>query len=110
MVPKGVHGRMPKQKSKKTEKEVVRVAFRLHGSELQQIREVRDMVSLNSELDAARYLMQRGLEALSGQLGNRRLVEKMTTSMTPEHMVAAMMKIMGPEQTQAVLDVEEAKK
>lgn len=43
------------------EKEVVRVTFRLHGPELQQVREVREMLSLNSELDAARYIMQRGL-------------------------------------------------
>ena len=29
-------------------KEVIRVTFRFHGRELEQIREVRDMLSLNS--------------------------------------------------------------
>lgn len=36
--------------------EIVRVTFRFHGPELGQIREVQEMLSLNTEVDAARYL------------------------------------------------------
>lgn len=54
------------------QKDVVRATFRLHGAELRQIREVQEMLSLNSELDAARYLMQRGLEVMSATLASRR--------------------------------------
>jgi hypothetical protein len=35
-------------------KEIVRVTFRFHGAELGQIREVQEMLSLNTEVDAAR--------------------------------------------------------
>jgi len=98
MLSKGVLSPMPKIKLKpKAEKEVVRVAFRFHGAELLQIREVRDMVSLNSELDAVRYLMQRGLEAISGQLGTRRLTTKLMDTMTPERMLTAVLSGSGLE-------------
>jgi hypothetical protein len=71
-------------------REIVRVAFRLHGPELQQVREVREMLSLNSELDAARYLMQRGLEAMTPVLTSRRSQAKMAQSVDVEKIVQAM--------------------
>jgi len=77
-------------------KEVVRVTFRLHGAELEQMREVRDMLSLNSELDAARYLMQRGLEAMSSTLASRKASKLMAAAVNPaaitQGMVDAMLK------------------
>ena len=97
---------MAKTKGQKIESEVVRIAFRLHARELAQIREVRDLMSLNTELDACRYLMQRGLEAMSGQLGNRRLADRIQASMSAEHMIAAMVKIMGPEVTQGLIEAD----
>jgi len=82
------------KKTAKTEpvlsKEVVRATFRLHGPELAQVREVRDMLSLNSELDAARYLMQRGLEAMTPILTSRRSQTQMAQNVTSENIVAAM--------------------
>jgi hypothetical protein len=80
---------MPKTKGIK--KEVVRATFSFHGAELAQIREVRDMLSLNSELDAARYLMQRGLEALTPVLTSRRTQTEMAAKVTPEALVQTMM-------------------
>jgi hypothetical protein len=77
------------------EKEVVRITFRLHGPELAQVREVREMLSLNSELDAARYIMQRGLEAMAATLASRRSTAKMAASMDPEKLVAQMIEQMG---------------
>ena len=68
-------------------KEVVRVAFRFHGPELEQIREVRDMLSLNSEVDAARYLMQRGLEVMAGTLTSRRVQIQMGKGVNAEAML-----------------------
>jgi len=58
-------------------KQLVRCTMRLHGAELAQIREVCELLSLNAEVDGCRYLMQRGLEALSPQLGARRMQRKM---------------------------------
>ena len=73
-----------------TEKEVVRITFRLHGPELAQMREVQEMLSLNSELDAARYIMQRGLEAMTPILTSRRSQTQMAQGVSPENIVAAM--------------------
>lgn len=74
------------------------MTFRLHGPELVQVREVREMLSLNSELDAARYLMQRGLEAITPSLMSRRVQSKMIEGVTPEKIVEVMIsKGFGPE-------------
>jgi len=83
---------MKRQKAKiVTDKEIVRVTFRLHGRELEQMREIRDMLSLNSELDAARYLMQRGLEAMSATLASRKASNAMSKAIDADQIVAAMM-------------------
>ena len=71
-------------------KEVVRVTFRFHGAELQQIREVQEMLSLNSEVDAARHLILRGLEAMMPVLMSRRAQTKMAQSVNPDQIVQAM--------------------
>jgi hypothetical protein len=77
--------------SKDTAKEIIRVTFRFHGAELGQIREVRDMLSLNSEVDAARYLIQRGLEAMTATLTSRRLQGQMTQQVNPDEIIKKMM-------------------
>jgi non-ribosomal peptide synthetase component E (peptide arylation enzyme) len=74
----------------RAKKEIVRVTFRLHGPELEQVREVREMLSLNSELDAARYLMQRGLEAMTPVLMSRRAQTKMAQGVTADQVIGAM--------------------
>lgn len=84
--------RKPVMPSHSQEKEIVRVTFRLHGPELLQIREVREMLSLNSELDAARYLMQRGLEAMSATLASRQASKKMQAQVSTEAIVREMIK------------------
>lgn len=70
-------------------KEVVRIAFRLHGPELESVREVREMLSLNSELDATRYLMQRGLEAMSATLASRKASRNMAAQVNAEALFKA---------------------
>ena len=71
-------------------KEIVRVTFRFHGPELGQIREVRDMLSLNTEVDAARYLMQRGLEAMTATLTSRRVQGQMNQKINVETIIEQM--------------------
>jgi len=78
--------------AKKPTKEIIRITFRLHGPELEQVREVRDMLSLNSELDAARYLMQRGLEVLSATLASRKASKNMAAMVNSDAIVQAMLK------------------
>jgi ribosomal protein S12 len=81
---------VPKKKPNSSEKEIVRVTFRFHGPELGQIREVRDMLSLNSEVDAARYLIQRGLETMSSTLTNRRMQTEIVKKVSAEELIKAM--------------------
>jgi hypothetical protein len=87
--------------AKEAAKEIVRVTFRFHGPELEQIREVRDMLSLNSEVDAARYLIQRGLEVLTASLTSRRVQTKMLENMNAESIVKAMIG-MGVDPTKQI--------
>jgi len=91
---------MPKKSPapKAASKEIVRVTFRFHGPELEQIREVRDMLSLNTEVDAARYLMQRGLEAMTSSLVSRRVQSKMGQQVNAEQLIKQMVELgFGPE-------------
>ena len=76
--------------SKEAGREIIRVTFRFHGPELGQIREVRDMLSLNSEVDAARYLMQRGLEAMTATLTSRRVQGQMRNEVNSEQIIKQM--------------------
>lgn len=68
-------------------KEIVRCTLRLSGAELAQVREVQDLLSLNAEVDACRYLMQRGVEALSSQLGARRLLKRAEGAWAPSEIL-----------------------
>ena len=72
--------------------------MRLHGAELAQIREVCELLSLNAEVDGCRYLMQRGLEALSPQLGARRMQRKMERNFSPQEMLPFMMQVANEAQ------------
>jgi len=76
--------------AKTEEKDIIRATFRFHGPELEQLREIRDMLSLNSELDAARYLMQRGLEAMTATLTSRRTQVQMAKGVNAEEIVKQM--------------------
>lgn len=76
-----------------SKKQLVRCTMRLHGPELAQIREVCELLSLNAEVDGCRYLMQRGLEALSPQLGVRRMQRKMERTFSPQEMLPFMKQI-----------------
>ncbi len=78
--------------SKKPSKEIVRATFRFHGPELKQIREVQEMLSLNTEIDAARYLMQRGLEALTPVLSSRRSQAQMASVVNPQQIFETLLK------------------
>jgi hypothetical protein len=87
---------MPKKSRAKIDqtKEIVRVTFRFHGAELGQVREVRDMLSLNSEVDAARYLIQRGFEAMTPVLMSRRAQSSMANHVGTTVNVEAIVKQM----------------
>lgn len=48
------------------------------------------MLSLNAELDAARYLMQRGLEAMTPTLMSRRSQSQMAQGVSAANLIEAM--------------------
>ena len=79
-------------------KQLVRCTMRLHGAELAQIREVCELLSLNAEVDGCRYLMQRGLEVLSPQLGVRRMQRKMEQTFSPQEMLPFMKQVANEAQ------------
>ena len=79
-------------------KQLVRCTMRLHGPELAQIREVCELLSLNAEVDGCRYLMLRGLEALSPQLGARRMQRKMEQNFSPQEMLPFMKQVANEAQ------------
>ena len=70
--------------------ESIRIGLRLSGALLEGTRDVRDMCGLNDETAAARYLVSRGLEALSNQLRAKRLMDKMEEHYTPQQMLDFM--------------------
>ena len=92
---------MPKKSKSPSDKEVVRITFRLHGAELEQLRQVRDMLSLNAELDAARYLMQRGLEAMSATLASRNASNSMVAKIDTTAMVKEMAEVFAKMEADA---------
>ena len=92
--------------ARETGKEVVRVTFRFHGPELGQIREVRDMLSLNSEVDAARYLMLRGLEAITATLTSRRVQGQMRQEVNVNDMIEKMAKVFVAAEAAAAAPVQ----
>lgn len=87
------------------------MTFRLHGPELEQVREVREMLSLNSELDAARYLMQRGLEAMTPSLISRRVQTKMGQGVSADQVLGALaQRGFDPEKLLRAMVAEEKEK
>jgi hypothetical protein len=61
------------------------------------VREVQDLLSLNAEVDACRYLMQRGIEALATQLGAKRLMKKAEGMWSPSEMLPLLKSFLGEE-------------
>lgn len=49
------------------------------------------MLNLNTENEAARYLMRRGLEVMQATLTSRRVQERMAENITAEAMIKAML-------------------
>lgn len=84
-VPKRAHRRA--HMAKKRYNDVVRVHMAWKGAELASIQEVRDLVSLNDEASTIRYLVTRGIEAMTPQLANRRMIRKLESQYTPQQMM-----------------------
>lgn len=68
----------------------VRVNFRIKGPFLDHVHDVMDLCGLGNETEAVRYLAQRGLEALSGQLQTRRLMRRMEGQYAPQELLPLM--------------------
>ena len=87
-------------------KEIIRVTLRLHGPELKRVRELREMLSLNSEVDATRYLMQRGLEAVTPWLivGQAQTKKAQRENLTPDQLDSLLMPLPPTVDLQGLFD------
>jgi hypothetical protein len=56
-------------------------------NELENLRECQDLLRLNGEAETIRYLVSRGMEAMSGPLQTRRLFKKMEGMYSPTEML-----------------------
>ena len=57
------------------------------GEELFRLQEARDLLRLNDEAAAVRYLVTRGLEAMTGQLASARMLRKLETQYSPQEVL-----------------------
>lgn len=57
------------------------------GNELERLQEARDLLHLNDEPSAIRYLVTRGMEALTPQLAAARLLRKMEVQYSPQEVL-----------------------
>lgn len=77
----------------------MRLNLRASGDFLERLREVRELCSLDSESAAARYLINRGLEAMTAQLQTLRLYRKMEAQFSPQELLPFMERMLkeGPQ-------------
>ena len=65
------------------------------GDELANLRECQALLRLNDEAATVRYLVSRGMEAMSSQLGIRRMMTKMEVQYSPQEMLPLIEKMGG---------------
>lgn len=85
-MPKSPAGVSVNRMAQKTD-EVVRVNFRVRGEFLERLREVRELCALTSESEAARYLVNRGFEAMNAQLQVLRLYRRLEREFSPQELL-----------------------
>jgi hypothetical protein len=68
-------------------KAVKRVNMLWTGNELANLRECQQLLHLNDEAAAIRYLVARGMEALTGPLSLRRMFTKMEAQYAPQELL-----------------------
>jgi hypothetical protein len=64
-----------------------RVNMLWSGNELDNLHECMGLLRLNDEAGAIRYLVGRGMEALSVPLAQRRMISKMETEYSPQQLL-----------------------
>lgn len=61
--------------------------MRLTGRQLQNMRELRDLLRVNTEGDAVRYLISRGMEASAVQLATMRTLNRLEKEYAPQELL-----------------------
>ena len=79
----------------KNVQEVVRVNMAWRGDELANLRECQALLRLNDEAATVRYLVARGMEAMSASLGARRLALKMESQYSPQELLPFFEKVIA---------------
>jgi hypothetical protein len=64
-----------------------RVNMVWRDDELENLRECMALLRLNDEAAAVRYLVSRGMEAMSTQLATRRLMQRMEAQYSPQQVL-----------------------
>lgn len=68
----------------------IRVNLRCSGAFLRNLRETMELVGLNGEAEAARYLITRGAEALSQQLNGMKMFRRVEQQLAPQELLPFM--------------------
>lgn len=75
--------------------ESTRVGFRASGRFLEQLREVQQLLGLNTPSEAVYYLTQRGLEQLTTPLASQRALKEMMGKWSPTEALPLLQAMMG---------------
>lgn len=70
--------------------ETLRIGIRLTGRLLETIRETQELLGLHDEPATVRYLMTRGMEAMSEKLRAKRLFDRMQAQFSPQEVFGFM--------------------
>lgn len=73
----------------------LRVNMAWKGDELTNLRECKELLRLNDEASAVRYLVSRGMEAMATQLAARRMFAKLESQYSPQEMLPLFEKLGG---------------
>lgn len=73
----------------------IRISFRVRGAQLAQLRDVQEIMGLNTPGEAHQYLAQRGLEAISPQLLARKVFKKFEGLANPQEMLPLLAMMSG---------------
>ncbi len=73
-----------------TGKDTLKISLRLTGRLLESVKETQDLLGLQDETATARYLVTRGMEAISEKLRAKRLFDRMEAQVSPQEVFGFM--------------------
>ena len=79
---------------------VPRLNVTLGNDLMDRVVEVREVTGLSTDTDAARYLIARGIESMSPQLNNLRLMKRLEAQYSPQEMLHFAQQLEGTQKNE----------